>query len=398
MDWNAFDFDMTIQSFEYTKKAVYEMNNILDYKDFDEKDTEIIFDYLSKQMTTVLFGDYLKRYIYFAAEIPDDFNNITEDIYTEIIVDTFKSNNAPIIRNFKQAIRRILNSYSVHRDTVFEYGIGLAMSDVEVSDFLTKVILEDDFDMTNPQELIYWYCLHYGHRYAMVTEMNKYYDNIDVTKAKKLEEKKWNAMKENPSAYITDKKKLMKYLEFMKKYGNQQEREEQIYQEFMSIYRRAQNTCLTLFSKNDDLSNKKQKTITLDDIKPAEIEKVLCSGIPFNKQGNLLKMSASKLSKQFQQKRMSRQRINNILTRKKTADRFDLITLLFLVYAVEVEPDWPAERYYQFVEEMNDILERCDMMGLYPVNPYEAFILMCIVSEEPLSVFSEVLALSFEEE
>ena len=37
------------------------------------------------------------------------------------------------------------------------------------------------------------------------------------------------------------------------------------------------------------------------------------------------------------------------------------------------------------------------MMSLYPVNPYEAFILMCIVSDDPLDTFAAVCEKSYEE-
>ena len=125
-------------------------------------------------------------------------------------------------------------------------------------------------------------------------------------------------------------------------------------------------------------------------IRPADLEKVLCSGIPVNSKNNLESMSASLFSGLFQNKRMSRQRISSILAKKHQVERFDLITLLFFSYAETVEPDWPAERYLQYIDEISEILERCHMLGIYPANPYEAFILMCIVTDDPMDVYAEV--------
>ena len=133
-----------------------------------------------------------------------------------------------------------------------------------------------------------------------------------------------------------------------------------------------------------------------EDITPVDVENTLCSGIPKNNMGNLQKMSRSILSGQFQNKRMDRQRITRILSQRTKIGRFDLITLLFYIYAEEVEPDWPVERYLQYIDEINDILEQCGMLGIYPVNPYESFILMCLVTDGPLDVYSEVLEKSFE--
>ena len=38
------------------------------------------------------------------------------------------------------------------------------------------------------------------------------------------------------------------------------------------------------------------------------------------------------------------------------------------------------------------------MMEIYPVNPYEAFVVMCLVTDEPLSVYSEIWEKSYAEE
>ena len=73
-----------------------------------------------------------------------------------------------------------------------------------------------------------------------------------------------------------------------------------------------------------------------ENISASDLEKVICSGIPINKMGNLKKMSASILAKHFSQKRFSRQRINNILNHKFPVERFDLITLEFFVISQAV--------------------------------------------------------------
>ena len=76
-------------------------------------------------------------------------------------------------------------------------------------------------------------------------------------------------------------------------------------------------------------------------------------------------------------------------------ERYDLITLLFLVYAISVEPEWPTSRYMLYIDEINEVLKRCRMMGIYPVNPYESFVLMCLLTEEPLTIYNDVWELSY---
>ena len=99
----------------------------------------------------------------------------------------------------------------------------------------------------------------------------------------------------------------------------------------------------------------------------------------------------------FAHTRMSRQRIQTALDHQRKIERYDLITLLFFIYAETVEPDWPAERYYRYIDEVNKILRRCSMADIYPVNPYEAFVLMCIVTEYPMDVYAEIWERSYEQ-
>ena len=108
-------------------------------------------------------------------------------------------------------------------------------------------------------------------------------------------------------------------------------------------------------------------------------------------------MSASILAKHFSQKRFSRQRINNILNHKFPVERFDLITLEFFIVSQEREDDDPFNRYKHFLEENLDSLLRCGMSEIYIVNPYECFLLMCLLTDCPLAVFAEIWEKSYEE-
>ena len=82
-----------------------------------------------------------------------------------------------------------------------------------------------------------------------------------------------------------------------------------------------------------------------------------------------------------------------------TMERFDLITLIFLLYALNEDKlsMYAGVRFTEFVEKTNNLLAEAGMMSLYPVNPYEAFILMCIVSADPLDTFAAVWEKSYEE-
>ena len=384
---NIFDFDpeKTIKSFDYTQRAVFDVNEMIDSEQFRKMDSDMIFSYLADKMHTVVFKDYLRRYIYKLAEIEDPFEEITDDIYAEIIRTSFKERMAPFTfqpntRKEGKIIKGLLNAQAVSRETIFILGFGLSMSEEDVSDFLTKVNLESSFDLEDPTETIYWFCYKHGYPYAKAKLYLSRYDELPEDRA--LTEDKWNELRGNPMLLLTEDQ-LFTYLRYLKTYARPEEKKEKIYRNFLGIYERAK-AAVSHFTDKEEIG-------------PAEIEKQLCSGIPVTEKGNLIKMSGSLLSKQFKNKRMTRQRIHSILNKKHSIERFDLITLLFLVYAIDVEPDWPVERSLQYIDEIDSILNNCGMMGIYPVNPYEAFILMCLITDYPLTSYSDVLEKSYEE-
>ncbi len=88
-----------------------------------------------------------------------------------------------------------------------------------------------------------------------------------------------------------------------------------------------------------------------EDISPGDVEKVVFNGIPVDQMGNLKKMSASILSRHFAQKRLSRQRIAQILKEKSPVERYDLITLEFFILSQQMEEAKPKERYEHFLQE-----------------------------------------------
>ena len=129
---------------------------------------------------------------------------------------------------------------------------------------------------------------------------------------------------------------------------------------------------------------------------PADLEKILCSGIPTTKSGNLEKSSAGMLGKAFGNYRLSRQRIDSLLKKKADVERTDLITLEFFLYAADDSYEDPVIRFEDFRRSMNQILESCHMYRLYVVNPYETFILMCTLTEYPLGSYNDIWEYSYE--
>ena len=107
-------------------------------------------------------------------------------------------------------------------------------------------------------------------------------------------------------------------------------------------------------------------------------------------------MKASTLSIQFSGARLNRQHLGDICAGKAQITRYDLITLSFLTFARTIDTyDSRLKRYSAFIDSTNNVLEESDMGPIYPVNPYESFIMMCILSDDPIGTFSDVWELSY---
>lgn len=398
---NELDFEQTVafdsvKDFEFTKKATQKFRQVVSLDTFEDEDADVIFNYLYKEMELVSFGDHLKRYIYERAGLEEPYGEVTQEIYRDIVVESFKEtytpkSMSPTSTKLPSLVNNWLNQASVKRETVFLLGFGLRMTVEDVSDFLTKVLREQDFDFHNPEEVIYWYCYYNQFGYYKAEEYKEKYRNLPAYK-KEPGEIVWG----NDICLDTEEK-FLQYLAYLKGgYEDPKSEKSQAFQEFTRLLQEAKEIIAAMYRKDEEERGRK-KMWTAENITPSDVEKVICSGIPINKMGNLKKMSASILTKHFSQKRFSRQRITNILNHKFPVDRFDLITLQFFIVSQKMQEEDPYIRYHYFLEQIQGILERCGMGEIYIVNPYECFLLMCLLTDCPLAVFSEIWEKSYEE-
>lgn len=399
IDLSNFDFEKTIRDFDYTRRASSRMFSVVESEDFEEMDAEMIFDYLYGQMEMISFGDYLKRYVYEKAEIDAPFKSIPEEIYVDIIVNSFKENRAPFTFSEKKkkpgtTVKTWLSQDSVRRENIFMLGFGLNMPAEDVSEFLIKVIREEDFDFEDEKETVIWYCLKKGISWNKCRSWLERLENEEFKAEGKAEN--WEEMRKNPELFLLDENNLWFHVSMLKSQKLSEQKKKAAFLKFEELYDRCRRIIAEDY--NDDFAVDKNDVKNEEDIKPADVERVLCSGIPVTEGGNLKKMSASQLEKQFRKKRMSRQRITGILNGKHPVERFDLITLLFFIYACRVEPNWPAERFLKFLEDINQTLFSCRMLEIYPANPYESFVLMCLLAEDPMDVYAQIWEKSYEEE
>ncbi len=419
------DFERTVHMTEARENAFYNAAELADFKD----NSKIIFDFL-KNAKLVSFGEHLKRYIYFKAEMQGDYKSIEDDVYVKYIQESFKRTGTP--NSFEPCTSKLsalaknwLKQTSVSRKTVFLLGFGLEMTVQEVSRFLKKALLEGDFYFKNPFEIICWYCYKNGYGYSKMEElMTAFKEQVDIYERTLVFDKTVGMI-----GKANNVKSAQELLELLKSHGltvdkmysmTARDRFNILYDECKKIVAKTKQAEADwefsnemydierdIISKNKipvkqrkgilDKIKEKRKKVTENDVTEADIEKFVCSGTPIDGQGNLTKISASSLAVNFSKKRMSRKHINDIISGNTPVERFDLITLKFFICADKYALLSNNDRWWKFVEETNEMLEECSMGELYIVNPYDCFLQMCMLTDVPLSTYDSVIEASYEE-
>ena len=421
MDYNISDLDFTIKSED-------EFYETVDMNKFRDEDAELIYHHLHKKMKIIPFCDYLKRYIFKKADFCGDINDVSIREYQDIIVSSFSENNTP--KSFEPTSSKLsalsknwLTQTAVKRQTIFLLGFGLNMSVQDVSEFLTNAQGERDFNFKNPFEVICWYCYKNGYKFPKFTQLIEAYEDMPYRESAQLYDATIGIRDLFYS--IETEEGLMRKLSELKIENGGKLFSVTARKHFDDLYFRVRSIIADDYTENEqEKAHKKAseyleglgesmafsyeakrqkydkiksdaKVYTADDITESDVEKYLCCGIPFDGKGNLLKFSHSTLYGHLSNKRMSRQHLHDILTGKTDVDRFDLLTLCFFVHAMDKSIYNNKTRYIQFVDHINEILRECYMGELYVANPYECFLLMCILSEWPMGAYSDVFEKSY---
>ena len=108
------------------------------------------------------------------------------------------------------------------------------MSTEDVSDFLTRVLREQDFDFHNLEEVIYWYCYRNHLGYYKAEEYKETYKQMTPV------EKKTGEIVYGTGLCLDSEEKLLEYLAFLKgRHDDPKSEKSQAFQEFMILLERA---------------------------------------------------------------------------------------------------------------------------------------------------------------
>ena len=414
---------------EFTIHSEDAFYDAVDADAFYDSDSDVIYEHLKNRMVLKPFGDYLKRYIFRLAGFEGDYKEIDLKEYQSIIKDSFAENNTP--KSFIDTTAKLsvlsknwLTQTSVNRNVVFLLGFGLAMSVEDVSTFLIHALNERDFNFKDPFEIICWYCYKHGYKYPKYVQLMDLYQDLPYQGEQLLSDATigirdlfWHADTEDELLQHLAEIKAenagqlfsvtaTKYFNMLyekakgfiaKKYTEDAQAEAE--SKAKQYLARMENSVMLSFDEKNQQAEKIRtsfKKYSSAEINEGDVEKFLCCGVPYDGKGNLLRFSKSTLAKHFSSKRMSRQHIYDILTKRIGVDRFDLITLNFFIFAMDEALDNNKARFFNFVEDTNRILDDCCLGRLYITNPYECFLQMCMLSDWPMGAYADVLEKSFE--
>ena len=350
-------------------------------------------------MRFISFSDYLKRYIYKRAGLTEPFESVDTSTYQQIIKASFSDNNTPC--SFKPTTAKLsalsknwLTQDAVKRNVVFLLAFGLKMSVKDVNMFLTKALCEQGINPKDPFEVICWYCIKNGYSCIKFEKLNEIYENLEPKpKEDSLANLDKTVVLSCSMNSLENDRALLEYLATIKGSRKDSVIEQTSYRVFMKLYNEAKKVIARMY--NDSRSS--AKICFPEDIGESDFEKIICSSVPKDRYGNLTAAGKSALNGLFQGKRFSRQRLSEILSKEIAVTRFDLITLNFFIYSQNLDRFANVrERYTKFTEDTERILADCFFNGLIVQNPYECFILMCIVSEDPLGTYADVLEMSYD--
>ena len=415
---------------EFTTCASELFYDTVDHPNFGSEDQTMIFNALVSRVKPIRFGDYLKRYIYRKAGLTGLYTAIPQKVYLDIVCEEFRERGAP--HSFvptKATLRNLaknwLEQQTVSRMVVLLLGFGLGMPVEDVEAFLTKGLHEAQLNSKDPVEVICWYC--YAHQYGFAKYEALWEQFAEQSAAENtLQENTLNMQVEMRRTH-TDQQ-LLTYLSGLRISAGTVRQSVAARSQFDHLYSKAcaivaevnnkvavdtarmnaarveealaRNVRLYDYQKQEMVERERRNyhLVRTEDIGPGDLEQVLFASIPRDKHGNMLPMKASALQSQFSGKRLSRQHITQILAGKEHISRYDLLTLHFVVFAHTLDQYSSVNaRYSAFVTSANQVLQGSGMGEYYVTNPYECFLLMCIIAQDPLGTFSDVWEMSYQD-
>jgi len=402
-----------------TKAAQSRLLKDVRERSFQNNPPESIHHAILNGLERPRFGDYLRRYICRKLTRIQDYATMDTEEYLQYIIQSFAKSGTPAsfdpgTTTLRATAKNWLSKNTISRKNVFLLGLGLGMKPDEVNELLIKGIYEQEINPKDPFEVICWYCYQYcreehGH-YLLYQNLWEKYLAISVnplSRASRVTD--GTGILRSKMEDIRTERELLDFLTPLKFDKNISRFSLTARRNFQTLYT---NVCKLIAVVDPEIQNSSEVTALL-------VQKYLYPGIYDIKTGYLLSDKGSEYHAYFNEKRLNEQRIRSLLksdTKKSESDtpqttavtRFDLITLIFLELCLLYEnpvmtkslgkQEVNKKRYDVFIEKTNQILTTCFMNTLMAQNPYEAFLMKCIQTDDPREVYNDVMDSLYPEE
>lgn len=349
----------------------------------------------------------------------------------------------------KNEAKRLLQAQSpCRRDKMFLVSFALHMDSEETKKFLNDVLAEQTYNFRNPDEIIAFYCQSDEMRnsYQNYCRLKQQYETrVKVTNhSQKMDTGYTHFAKLKMDTAIENDEQLLQFLtdNSVNFIGFSQT----AYEEFTALLNEAKGLTTYQALSNDEhimdhaVYTKEQYEEKVERINSAiqsrqvmnneQLAREMLSCIPRysrryvreltdkqgNKTGETLKVvehdfiairngergqeeekRTTILPKQITKNLLMSDRLNALEKQRKPVERKDLVFLFFYVYSKRIEKkgSYTAKDYNIFIDECNDMLNRCGMSNLYPANQFENLILLSLLASNPFEMFETIIEYSF---
>ncbi len=369
-------------TYSYTLKARNNILHAMETEDFISMDSETIFRVLLESIREIPFREYLKRYLYRCAEMQEPFAAVDTEEYREIITSAFRESCTPCsfdagTTRLTRAAANWLTREDVSRESVLLMGFGLYMTEEDVNAFLTRALHGRRADPEDPREAICMYCYRHGYRFAKYEQLMKLYGQMDGQADRRLIEENHPADRPLSRSVIEDDTALLDRLLKCRR------------QPLTTLQRRTAETFSRLYG---EVQERLKEPDFFSQAGPRSPERVFSAGIPRGSHGNLIPERKALSSLKFARRRVSRQRLHRLLNGQQAPDRYDLLTMLFFLLGERTrEKEDRKEALGLFTDAADGMLARCGFCGIYPADPFDAFLILCMLTCDPPGTYSDVM-------
>lgn len=380
-------------------------DDILEFYDEAENidlfaDVSVIMKRLQNNLRIRPFSEYLKYCIYNHSELrtsAPDFSSVPNRKYFALIQKEFAAHGMENTASLdpynpheldRRFLYRVFGKENISRDIVFLFAFGLGMNLKITELFLTRVIRQTGFNFKDYREAIYYWCIRNNLGYKGLIYFLDIYEKLEP-KESRFTEKSYTVDIEELFEAADCEADFIELLADIKKADlvpGLSRRE--IFISLINEYRRQiLRSDGQIYYREDDTG------LSEEDISLYNIEKYTYYPETRGKNWNMFPNSQNILKgkKWFLDTKLTRQSMSMALNGKRSITRNDIITLTFLN-----EDLWGGSHtdvrslLNDYVSIANDYLLAARFTPFCFDSPYESFIAMCLISENPQDTYRRI--------